>query len=71
MTNYRYFYKRQAGSNMENELEGMRLETVKQGPRPLELGGTWCGFSYPRGRTDRTLVTVRWECEDGGRKIDT
>ena len=50
MTNYRSFYKQRADSNMESELEGMRLET-----------SLWCGLSYPKSRTDGIVVIVRWD----------
>lgn len=39
ITNYRSFFKQRADSNMESELEGIRLETVKQSPKPLRVFG--------------------------------
>lgn len=39
ITNYRSFFKQRADSNMESELEGMRLETVNRSPKPLRVFG--------------------------------
>lgn len=44
-----YFYNDNASSNIENELEGMRLEMVKQGPRALEISDEiQCGLKLRR-----------------------
>ena len=45
MTNYRSFYKLRADSNMESELEGMRLETELSRVQRLWESLVWAQLS--------------------------
>lgn len=45
MTNYRSFYKQRADSNMESELEGMRLETELSRVQRLWESLVWAQLS--------------------------